>query len=153
MTTPGFRTTSQLAALLSALALLGAAGPASADAHEVAWDQAKVTGLTAVLATALHEIVNDPAMSGKQANAFQDRNLHAALVDIKQMAGTARKLADQLQAGASPEQTRPVFQQILLTRQDVRMYVQNSEISPSVQSKAANAIQAMDQLQKFYAAY
>jgi hypothetical protein len=140
-------------ATLTGLVLLTAIGVAFGDSHEPAWDQKKVTELAEGLAVALNEIVSDPAMSGKQHSAFQDRNLHAALVDLKQMAETARGLATQLKSDASPEQTAPVFRQILLTRQDVRMYAENSEIPNSVQSKAATAIEALDQLQIYFAPY
>ena len=140
-------------AALTGLALLTASGVAFGDSNEPAWDQKKATELAEGLAVALHEVVNDPAMSGKQGTAFQDRNLHAALVDLKQMTTTARGLATQLQGGASPEQTAPVFRQILLTRQDVRMYAENSEIPKSVQAKAAAAIEALDELQVYFAPY
>jgi hypothetical protein len=142
-----------LAVPATACALVFFAGAASGDSHEPAWDQEKVTQLADTLAVSLHEVVNDPAMSGKQPTAFQDRNLHAALIDLRQMSNTARGLLEQLKGGASPEQTAPVFRQILLTRQDVRMYAENSEISKSVQSKAANAIEALDQLQTYFAPY
>jgi hypothetical protein len=144
---------SRLVGLAAACALALLAGSASGDSHEPAWDQEKVTQLAETLAISLQEVVNDPAMSGKQHTAFQDRNLHAALVDLKQMAGTTRGLVDQLKGGASPEQTAPVFRQILLTRQGVRIYVDNSEIPKSVQSKAAHAIEALDQLQTYFAPY
>jgi hypothetical protein len=140
-------------ASLTGLVLLATSGVAFGDSHEPAWDQKKVTEVAESLAVALNEIVSDPAMSGKQHTAFQDRNLHAALVDLKQMSEAARGLATQLQGGASPEQTAPVFRQILLTREDVRMYAENSEIPNSVQSKAATAIEALDELQIYFAPY
>ena len=140
-------------AALTGLVLIATSDVAFGDSHEPAWDQKKVTELAEDLAVTLNEIVSDPTMSGKQHTAFQDRNLHAALVDLRQMTETARGLATQLKGGASPEQTAPVFRQILLTRQGVSMYADNSEISQSVQSKATAAIEALDELQVYFAPY
>jgi hypothetical protein len=153
MTPKRHRGIGRVVVALSALALSAAASAAPDDPDDYAWDQARVTGIAARLADAVDEIVADPGMSGGQKTAFQDRNLHAALVDLKQMAGIAHNLAGQLESGHSPEQTRPVFQQILLLRDGVRMYAENSEISPAVQAKARSAIASLDQLSRFYAPY
>jgi len=149
----GNRACRRLAAAATALLLLGAADSGLADPQEPAWDQEKVAGLADALAVSLDGIVNAPAMSDKQPTAFQDRNLHAALVDLKQMAQAARSLAAKLRAGASPEQTQPIFRQITVTREGVRMYAENTEVPASVQAKAANAIVTLDELQKYYAPY
>ncbi len=123
-----------LLSLFALLALATTEGVAESEESED-WNQERVTEAAADFAAQMRELVADPGLEPLQATAMQQRQHHAAVLTIKRLADLADDLAAKLQLGHGYEQTRPVFEQIQLLRQDIVAYAGHSWIAPETRTR------------------
>ncbi len=138
--------------LLSLIALLAlATTEAIAESEESEdWDQERITQVAADLAAQMRELVADPGLEPPQATAMQQRQHHAAVLTVRRVANLAGDLAAKLQLGQGYEQTRPIFEQIQLLRQDIVAYAGNSWIVPETRTRIQGIQKLLTLLTYFY---
>ncbi len=138
--------------VLSLIALLAlATTEAVAESEESEdWDQERMTQIAADLAAQMRELVADPGLEPSQATAMQQRQHHAAVLTVKRLATLADDLAAKLQLGQGYEQTRPIFEQIQLLRQDIVAYAGNSWIAPETRTRIQGIQKRLSLLTYFY---
>ncbi len=137
------------------LALIGAVGFAAAYASAESeegedWDQEKVTRVAADFASQMRDLVSDPGLEPTQATAIQQREHHAAVLTVRRMATLADDLAARLQVGHGYQQTRPIFEQVQLLRQDIVAYAGNSWIAPETRMRIQGIQKILTLLTYFY---
>ena len=113
------------------------------------WDQGRVTQAATEFAAKMGELVDDPGLEPTQATAMQQRQHHAAVLTVQQVATLAADLAANLKTGHGYEQTRPIWEQIQQLRQDIVAYAGNSWIAPETRTRI-QGIQKLLTLLTFY---
>jgi hypothetical protein len=137
------------------LALVGAVGFAAAHASAESeqpdeWNQEEVTRVAADFSAQMRELASDPGLEPTQATAMQQREHHAAVLTVRRMATLADDLAAKLQLGHGYEQTRPIFEQVQLLRQDIVAYAGNSWIAPETRVHIQGIQKLLTVLTYFY---
>ncbi len=138
-----------LLSLIASLALATTQAVAASEESED-WDQERMTQVAADLAAQMRELVADPGLEPPQATAMQQRQHHAAVLTVKRVATLADDLAARLQLGQGYEQTRPIFEQIQLLRQDIVAYAGNSWIAPETRTRIQGIQKLLTLLTYFY---
>jgi hypothetical protein len=140
---------------LFVLALIGSVGfavaHASAESEESEqWNQEKVTRVAADLAAQMRDLVSDPGLEPTQATAMQQREHHAAVLTVRRLAKLADDLAARLQLGQGYQQTRPIFEEVQLLRQEIVAYAGNSWIAPETRMRIEGIQKILTVLTYFY---
>jgi hypothetical protein len=119
---------------------------------EVEWSDEEARALASELAASVEALLEDAGTTQWQGSAVQQRKHEAALVDLKQMSRMANDLSRKLAAGQGHDQTAPLFRQILLQRDAVRFYAQNSKVPASTRATVERADTTLGKLELLYQA-
>ena len=76
---------------------------------------------------------------------------HSAIVSVREFARRATELAQELARGRGRDQTRGLWEQMMLVRDDVRFYAEESSLSESVRAKAQSVRDLIDRIAPLYA--
>jgi len=134
--------------LLACLVASALAAPVAIAAED--WPRVEVADLTGQLVSSLQAIAGQADDGSSQPEALQEKNFHAALVELRQLIIDTRKLETMLIDGDNMHQTLPRYRQLTKLRKSVRYYAENTIIGADIRQQADITISLFERLDDYY---
>jgi hypothetical protein len=130
--------------------IAGSARAADPEGQPVKWDQARVTKYAVDLDAAVGSAVQEMRKSPIQISAGQRQSWYDLKEDLRLIENSSAKLRQDLQGGATAEETRATFDRLGSLRRDAEEDGRKSEIPSPVMDALVKAGSIHNLMQPYY---